>query len=91
MAWTDAAIAVAFAVGAYLIGSLPSAYLVGRYRSGLDIRTAGEGNVGARNAFHEVGKGWGVLVWALDVGKEPSSPSSSGTRTSGCWPSGSSS
>jgi glycerol-3-phosphate acyltransferase PlsY len=69
MAWTEALIAVGIAVGAYLIGSFPSAYLVGKYRSGLDIRTAGEGNVGARNVFHEVGKPWGVAVWALDVAK----------------------
>ena len=69
MAWTDAMVAVGIAAGAYLIGSFPSAYLVGRHRSGLDMRTAGEGNVGARNVFHEVGKGWGVAVWALDFGK----------------------
>ena len=69
MDWTEALIIVAVACGAYLIGSFPSAYLIGKHRSGLDIRTAGEGNVGARNVFHEVGKGWGVAVWALDLGK----------------------
>ena len=69
MDWTEALIVVGVAGGAYLIGSFPSAYLIGKHRSGLDIRSAGEGNVGARNVFHEVGKGWGVAVWALDVGK----------------------
>ena len=69
MDWTEPLVAAGIAVGAYLIGSFPSAYLVGRYRAGVDIRTAGEGNVGARNAFHVVGRRWGVVVWALDVAK----------------------
>ena len=57
------------ALGAYLVGSIPSAYAVGRLRSGIDIRRSGEGNVGARNVFHEVGPGWGVVVFGLDFGK----------------------
>ena len=54
---------------AYLIGSIPAAYLVGRIAGGLDVREAGEGNAGARNVFHEVGPAWGVAVFALDFGK----------------------
>ena len=69
MDWAEALTIAGVAVAAYLVGSLPTAYAVGRLRSGIDIRTAGEGNVGARNVFHEVGAGWGVAVWALDVGK----------------------
>jgi len=54
---------------AYLLGSLPFAYLVTKCRTGLDIREIGEGNAGARNVWHVVGPGWGALVAVLDVGK----------------------
>ena len=57
------------ALVAYALGSFPTAYLVGRLVRGVDLRRAGEGNVGARNAFHEVGAGWGVAVTAVDIGK----------------------
>jgi glycerol-3-phosphate acyltransferase PlsY len=57
------------AVLAYLVGSIPSAYLVGRRVAGVDIRVAGEGNVGARNAYHVVGPKWGVAVFLMDVTK----------------------
>jgi acyl phosphate:glycerol-3-phosphate acyltransferase len=57
------------AVLAYLIGSIPSAYLVSRRVAGIDIRVAGEGNVGARNAYHVVGPVWGVVVFLMDVTK----------------------
>jgi glycerol-3-phosphate acyltransferase PlsY len=33
------------------------------------VRFAGEGNVGARNAFHIVGPRWGVAVFAIDAAK----------------------
>lgn len=61
--------AVAIAVIAYLIGSIPSAYIVGRLVAGIDIRVAGEGNVGARNAYHVVGHRWGVAVCLIDAAK----------------------
>lgn len=57
------------ALAAYLLGSIPAAYLVGRFAAGIDVRREGEGNVGARNVFHEVGPGWGVVVFAIDAGK----------------------
>ncbi len=57
------------ALVAYALGSFPTAYLVGRLARGIDLRREGEGNVGARNAFHEVGPWWGVAVTAVDMGK----------------------
>ncbi|MBN2114063.1 MAG: glycerol-3-phosphate acyltransferase [Acidimicrobiia bacterium] len=57
------------ALVAYALGSFPTAYLVGRFTRGIDLREAGEGNVGARNAFHEVGPWWGIAVTAVDIGK----------------------
>jgi acyl phosphate:glycerol-3-phosphate acyltransferase len=54
---------------AYLIGSFPSAYLVGRFRKGLDIRKIGSRNMGAMNTFYSVGFWWGMLVLFLDISK----------------------
>ncbi|MDN5345308.1 MAG: acyl phosphate:glycerol-3-phosphate acyltransferase [Clostridia bacterium] len=52
---------------AYLIGSLPTAYLVGRYVYGFDIRRRGSGNVGATNALRTMGTVPGLLVLAVDA------------------------
>ena len=60
---------VGTALVAYALGSIPTAYLVGKLARGIDLREAGEGNVGARNAFHEVGHGWGLAVFAVDIAK----------------------
>jgi len=54
---------------AYLLGSIPSAYIITRLRTGKDIRHLGGGNVGARNVFREVGLGAAIPVAILDVGK----------------------
>ena len=63
--WTG----VSTAAVAYALGSIPTAFLVGKLVRGIDVREAGEGNVGARNAFHEVGHRWGLVVFAVDIGK----------------------
>ena len=54
---------------AYLLGSIPSAYIAGRILTGRDIRQIGGGNVGARNTFYEIGKPAGVAVAIFDIGK----------------------
>ncbi len=55
---------------AYLIGSIPTGYLVTKcVARGADIRATGSGNVGATNVARVVGKGPGLLVLLLDVGK----------------------
>ncbi len=56
-------------LGAYLLGSIPFAYLVTRLVTGQDIRHLGDGNVGAKNTFLSVGPLPGILVGAADVGK----------------------
>ncbi len=53
-------------VGAYLLGSIPSGFLVGRAR-GVDLRKEGSGNIGATNALRVLGKKWGYLVFAADA------------------------
>jgi glycerol-3-phosphate acyltransferase PlsY len=55
-------------LGAWLIGSIPTAYLVGR-ANGVDLRTVGSGNLGATNVFRTLGWKWGLAVYAIDVAK----------------------
>lgn len=56
-------------IGAYLMGSIPTAYLVGRLRKSIDIREVGTRNMGAMNVFYTVGVAYGVLVLAVDIAK----------------------
>lgn len=51
---------------AYVAGSIPTAYLMGRAR-GIDIRRHGSGNVGATNAFRVLGKKYGIACLVLDA------------------------
>jgi len=55
------------AVLAYLIGSIPVAYIFGCVLKNLDIREHGSGNMGATNAFRVLGKGPGTIVLILDI------------------------
>jgi glycerol-3-phosphate acyltransferase PlsY len=57
---------VGLGLAAYLLGAVPSGYLVARAR-GVDIRTVGSRNIGATNVFRCVGKGWGIFTFILDV------------------------
>lgn len=52
---------------AYLIGSIPVAYIFGRVLKKIDIREHGSGNMGATNAFRVLGKGPGTAVLLLDI------------------------
>jgi len=56
-------------LGAYLLGSVPAAYLVAKWRRGIDIRQYGSGNVGAANIFAVVSKRWAIPVTVFDIGK----------------------
>lgn len=51
----------------YFIGSIPTAYILGKLSKGIDIRRHGSGNVGATNAFRVLGPGIGITVLALDA------------------------
>ncbi len=51
---------------AYLLGSIPTGFLVGKAR-GLDIRTVGSGNIGATNVFRYFGKAAGAMVLLADA------------------------
>lgn len=56
-------------VCAYLLGSIPTAYVVARLRKGVDIRQVGTRNMGAMNVIYSVGIAYGILVLAVDIGK----------------------
>lgn len=60
---------VLLAIGAYLLGSLPSAVLVGKSFYGLDVREHGSMSAGATNTFRVLGKQAGISVLLLDVFK----------------------
>lgn len=56
---------IATIVGSYLLGSIPTGYLVGRLK-GIDVRKQGSGNIGATNAFRVLGKTAGAAVLIID-------------------------
>lgn len=60
---------VAAVIAAYLLGSIPFAYIAGRLLKKVDIRRVGGGNVGATNVMREVGTAAGIAVFAADLGK----------------------
>ena len=53
----------------YLLGSLPSGWLAGRWLKNIDIRELGSGSTGATNVLRQVGKGPALVVFLIDVGK----------------------
>jgi glycerol-3-phosphate acyltransferase PlsY len=53
----------------YLLGSIPTAYVVSRVRKGIDIRTIGSGNMGGANVMREIGTREGVFVGLFDLAK----------------------
>ena len=54
-------------VSAYLIGSIPTAYIFGKVLKGIDIRQYGSGNVGATNVFRVIGKTPGIIALIIDA------------------------
>jgi len=53
----------------YLLGSIPTAYIVSRMRKGVDIRNIGSGNMGAANVMRQIGAHEGVFVGLIDIAK----------------------
>ena len=54
-------------IAAYLLGSFPSALVIGKTFYQKDIRQYGSGNLGSTNAFRVLGKKGGTIVFILDV------------------------
>lgn len=58
---------VGIAIAAYLLGSIPTGYLLFRIFRRQDIRSMGSGNIGATNVLRAGGKGLGAATFILDV------------------------
>jgi glycerol-3-phosphate acyltransferase PlsY len=56
---------IVVAIAAYLLGSIPTGYVVARVK-GIDIRAVGSGNIGATNVFRILGKPAGTIVLVVD-------------------------
>jgi len=56
-------------IGAYLLGSVPAAYLAVRWSRGIDIRKYGTGKVGASNVLRIASKWLAIPVTIFDIGK----------------------
>ena len=55
------------AVIAYLIGSIPTGYIIVKTKTGQDIRQVGSGSTGATNVKRVLGKKWFFIVMILDA------------------------
>ncbi|WP_138753483.1 glycerol-3-phosphate 1-O-acyltransferase PlsY [Paenibacillus sinopodophylli] len=53
----------------YLLGSVSFSIVIAKWVKGIDIRQHGSGNAGATNTLRVLGKGPGLLVFALDIAK----------------------
>jgi glycerol-3-phosphate acyltransferase PlsY len=53
----------------YLLGSISFSIVIAKWVKGIDIRQHGSGNAGATNTLRVLGKGPGLLVFLLDIGK----------------------
>jgi acyl phosphate:glycerol-3-phosphate acyltransferase len=60
--------AITIAILSYLLGSIPTGYLLGLY-AGVDVRKTGSGNIGATNVARALGKMRGVLTLLADAAK----------------------
>lgn len=58
---------LAVVVSAYIIGSIPTGYIIVKIFTGQDIRTIGSGSTGATNVKRVMGKKWFFITMILDA------------------------
>ncbi len=63
------ALSFCFFLVAYLLGSFPTGYLLGKSLQGIDIREHGSGSTGATNVLRTMGKKAGAAVLLIDIAK----------------------
>jgi glycerol-3-phosphate acyltransferase PlsY len=61
-------VVAAIVLVAYVLGSIPFGLIVAKSQ-GIDIRKHGSGNIGATNVWRVMGKKWGLITFAADMGK----------------------
>jgi len=59
--------ALMIAAFAYLVGSIPTGYLIVKAKTGKDLREIGSGSTGATNVKRVLGKRWFFIVMFLDA------------------------
>ena len=64
----NAAQVILIIITCYLIGSFPTAYIVGKAQN-INIFEVGSGNMGGTNVARAVGKGWAIFTGLFDAGK----------------------
>lgn len=52
---------------AYLVGSIPTGFLIASYVAGVDVREYGSGNIGATNITRVLGKKLGAITLVIDI------------------------
>ena len=62
-------VTIILSIAAYLLGSVPTAYILVLRLTGRDIRRLGTGNVGTLNTYHQVGLCGAAVILLLDTGK----------------------
>ncbi len=53
----------------YLLGSIPTGFLIGKYLKNIDLRLIGSGSTGATNVLRNVGKWPALFVFIIDLAK----------------------
>ena len=66
---TETIVVISLALGAYFLGSIPTAYILVRWLKGQDIREGGSHNVGALNTYRQAGIPAGIAVLLVDMAK----------------------
>src|ERR1700676_1930213 len=66
---------------AYLLGAIPFGYLLVKWKTGADVRTAGSGNIGATNVLRTSGRAAGIATLLLDIAKDYSAVWAAGRVT----------
>jgi glycerol-3-phosphate acyltransferase PlsY len=56
-------------LAAYLVGAIPTSYLVGKLARGIDLREHGSGNLGATNAYRVLGWRAAMPIFIVDIAK----------------------
>jgi glycerol-3-phosphate acyltransferase PlsY len=62
-------VALLCVLASYLLGAIPTSYLVSRYGAGIDLREHGSGNLGATNLYRVLGWKYAVPVALFDIAK----------------------
>ncbi|MDA8272303.1 MAG: glycerol-3-phosphate 1-O-acyltransferase PlsY [Deltaproteobacteria bacterium] len=56
-------------LASYLLGSIPTSAIVAKFKGGIDLTTAGSGNLGATNVSRVIGKKFGFVTLVIDAAK----------------------